>query len=133
MSLVARVTSAVATVPSMHEEVDERAGQQQSPRKHAEDVRLVLPPEEEDRDREEEAEPRPNRKAKAPGTGLLLRCRAFCLLLAGALVRHRRRLATAQPAAARVVPGEKEHGYKIGQDFGSSFMPHFGHLPGSFS
>ena len=103
MSLVARVTCAVATVPSMHEEVDERAGQQQSPRKHAEDVRLVPP---------QRKKTAIARKRQSPAQ----------------IGRRKRRVPVSCSDVVSMRPAcAADHG------FGSRFMPHLGHFPGAFS
>ena len=49
-----------SAVASMHEEVDDWAEQKEGIRERAEDVRLVLFPQEEERDRQEETEPQPD-------------------------------------------------------------------------
>jgi hypothetical protein len=52
----ARVLTVVVTVPTVHEKVNQRAKQEQRPRKHAEEVRSVLLPEEENGDRQKHTE-----------------------------------------------------------------------------
>ena len=51
-------------VPSVHEDMNQRAGREQEIRQRAEDVHLVLIPQEVESDRAEQARTKPNGNAK---------------------------------------------------------------------